>query len=91
MALVGPDAEHYDKRFTWLINGTAPEGAAVRRLPLGGRAVLVRATGNYLIWSDIPNNRMLRWVPDGSPAASASSAPTPTTRTATPATARGGS
>ena len=22
MALVGPDAEHYDKRFTWLINGT---------------------------------------------------------------------
>ncbi len=21
MALVGPDAEHYDKRFTWLING----------------------------------------------------------------------
>ena len=22
MALVGPDAEHHDKRFTWLINGT---------------------------------------------------------------------
>ena len=22
MALVGPDAEQYDKRFTWLINGT---------------------------------------------------------------------
>ena len=65
MALVGPDAEHHDKRFTWLINGTAQQGAPVRRLPLGGRAVLVRRTGGYLIWSDIPNNRMLRWVPDG--------------------------
>ena len=23
MALVGPDAEHYDNRFTWMVNGTA--------------------------------------------------------------------
>ena len=41
MALVGPDSEHYDKRFTWLINGTCAEGAPLRRLPLGGGAGLV--------------------------------------------------
>ena len=64
MALVGPDAEHYDKRFTWLINGTAQkellfDGCRWAEGPCWSM------DGRYLIWSDIPNNRMLRWVPDG--------------------------
>ena len=40
-----------------------------------------------LLWSDIPNNRILRWTPKGR---SASSVPTRISRTATPATARDG-
>ncbi len=65
MALVGPDAEHHDKRFTWLISRLGAQGTPVRRLPLGGRTRAGSRTGGFLIWSDIPNNRMLRWVPDG--------------------------
>jgi len=64
MALVGPDAEHHDKRFTWMINGTAHkellfDGCRWAEGPCWSQ------DGRYLIWSDIPNNRMLRWVPDG--------------------------
>ncbi|MBN9022643.1 MAG: SMP-30/gluconolactonase/LRE family protein [Rhizobiales bacterium] len=64
MALVGPDAEHHDKRFTWLINGTCQkellyDGCRWAEGPCWSQ------DGRYLIWSDIPNNRMLRWVPDG--------------------------
>lgn len=63
MALVGPDAEHYDKRFTWMINGTAH-----KELLFGdcrwAEGPCWSHDGRYLIWSDIPNNRMLRWVPD---------------------------
>lgn len=63
MALVGPDAEHHDKRFTWLINGTCQkellyDGCRWAEGPCWSQ------DGRYLIWSDIPNNRMLRWVPD---------------------------
>jgi gluconolactonase len=63
MALVGPDSEHYDKRFTWLINGTCQkellfDGARWSEGPVWFR------DGNFLLWSDIPNNRMLRWSPD---------------------------
>lgn len=64
MALVGPDAEHHDKRFTWMINGTAH-----KELLFGdcrwAEGPCWSQDGRYLIWSDIPNNRMLRWVPDG--------------------------
>jgi gluconolactonase len=63
MALVGPDAEHHDKRFTWLINGTCQkellyDGCRWAEGPCWSQ------DGRYLVWSDIPNNRMLRWVPD---------------------------
>ena len=79
MALVGPDAEHYDKRFTWLINGTAHEGAAVRRLPLGGRAGLVRATATTWSGATSPTTACCAGCRTAT-AASASSAPIPTTR-----------
>jgi gluconolactonase len=63
MARVGPDAEHHDKRFTWLINGTCQkellfDGARWSEGPVWFR------DGSFLLWSDIPNNRILRWSPD---------------------------
>ncbi|SDB56832.1 SMP-30/gluconolactonase/LRE family protein [Bauldia litoralis] len=63
MALVGPDAEHYDKRFTWLINGTCKKDVIFDDCRWSEGPVWFR-DGNFLVWSDIPNNRMLRWVPD---------------------------
>ena len=48
------------------------------------------AAGRYLIWSDIPNNRMMRF--DATPAIRCrSSASAPTIPTATPSTTRAGS
>ena len=44
--------------------------------------------GRYLLWSDIPNNRIMKWEERTAP--SACSDPRPTTPTATPATARDG-
>ena len=45
--------------------------------------------GRYLLWSDIPNNRIMRWDEEtGAPASSASRRTSPT---ATRATARDGS
>ena len=50
MALVGPTTTNiYDKRFTLADQRHRPEGAAVRRLPLGGGAGLVRR--RRLSWS----------------------------------------
>jgi len=63
MALVGPDAEHYDKRFTWLINGTCQKELLFDGCRWSEGPVWFQ-DGNFLVWSDIPNNRMLRWVPD---------------------------
>ncbi len=63
MALVGPDAEHYDKRFTWLINGTCHKELLFDGCRWSEGPVWFQ-DGNFLVWSDIPNNRMLRWVPD---------------------------
>jgi gluconolactonase len=64
MALVGSDAEHYDKRFTWLINGTCQKELLYDQSRWSEGPVWFQ-DGNFLVWSDIPNNRMLRWVPDG--------------------------
>lgn len=64
MALVGPDAEHHDKRFTWLINGTCEKEVLFAGNRWAEGPVWFR-DGNFLVWSDIPNNRMLRWVPNG--------------------------
>ena len=63
MALVGPDAEHHDKRFTWLINGTCQKELFFDGCRWAEGPVWFR-DGNFLLWSDIPNHRMLRWVPD---------------------------
>ena len=65
MALVGPDSEHYDKRFTWLIVGTAQKELLFNDCRWAEGPCWFR-DGNFLVWSDIPNNRMLRWVPNGS-------------------------
>ena len=47
------------------------------------------AAGRYLVWSDIPNDRMLRW--DEPTGAVGVFRARPATRTATPSTARAGS
>ena len=62
MALVGAMAEHFDKRFTFLINGTAEIELLYNKCRWAEGPVWFR-DGNFLLWSDIPNSRMLRWVP----------------------------
>jgi gluconolactonase len=64
MALVGPDSEHCDKRFTWLINGTCQKELLFDKARWSEGPVWF-GDANMLVWSDIPNSRMLRWVPDG--------------------------
>jgi gluconolactonase len=64
MALVGPDSETYDKRFIFLINGTCQKELLFDGCRWAEGPVWFQ-DGNFLVWSDIPNNRMLRWVPDG--------------------------
>lgn len=63
MALVGNSYEYFEKRFYDL---TVPT-AEVEELFSGGRwceGPVWFNDGGFLVWSDIPNNRMLRWVPD---------------------------
>jgi gluconolactonase len=52
-----------DERFRKMVN----ENAAVERLYTGtrwGEGPVWFGDGRYLLWSDIPNNRILRWVED---------------------------
>lgn len=61
--MLGDDFEHIDKRFRDL---TVPI-AAVEKLYGGCRwaeGPVWFADGGYLLWSDIPNNRLLRWTPE---------------------------
>jgi gluconolactonase len=63
MALVGDAYEYFDRRFRDL---TVPI-AEVEVLYDGCRwaeGPVWFGDGGFLVWSDIPNNRMLRWVPD---------------------------
>ena len=63
MALVGDAYEYFDPRFRDL---TVPI-AEVEVLFDGCRwaeGPVWFNDGGYLVWSDIPNNRLLRWVPD---------------------------
>ena len=58
------DFEILDARFASLVLGNA----ALERLWTGGRWVegpVYFRDGGYLLWSDIPNNRILRWTEDG--------------------------
>jgi len=62
MSLVGDDYEYYDHRFRLL---TVPI-AKIETLYDGCRwaeGPVWFADGGYLVWSDIPNNRLLRWTP----------------------------
>lgn len=63
MALVGDSYDYYDKSFYDL---TVPI-AEVEELYSGclwAEGPVWFADGGYLVWSDIPNNRLLRWTPD---------------------------
>ena len=63
MALVGDAYDYVDRRFRAL---TVPI-AAVETLFDGCRwaeGPVWFADGGYLVWSDIPNDRLLRWTPD---------------------------
>lgn len=63
MSMVGNDFEYFDKRFRDL---TVPI-ARLETLYDGCRwaeGPVWFADGGYLVWSDIPNNRMLRWMPE---------------------------
>ena len=63
MALVGDDFVYHDKRFYDL---TIP--IAQKELLFDGcrwsEGPVWFADGGFLVWSDVPDNRMLRWVPD---------------------------
>src|ERR1700739_3102661 len=55
------ELEIHDERFLYLVLGNA----WVERLHTGSlwaEGPVYFADGDYLIWSDIPNNRMLRWA-----------------------------
>ncbi|WP_247887151.1 SMP-30/gluconolactonase/LRE family protein [Azospirillum sp. SYSU D00513] len=63
MSMVGDHLEYFDRRFYELTVPIAP----LETLYTGCRwaeGPVWFADGNCLVWSDIPNNRMLRWVPD---------------------------
>ena len=79
--------EALDKRFT------ARQGnAAIQRIATGFRwaeGPVYFADGGYLLWSDIPNNRIMRWLEDDGPHQRVS-ALIATTPTAIHATGRGG-
>lgn len=63
MAIGGDALEYIDKKFYDLVIGIA----ALEVLYDGCRwaeGPVWFADGNFLVWSDIPNNRMLKWVPE---------------------------
>jgi gluconolactonase len=58
-----PDIIAIDPSF----NGLAQPNSAIKRLWTGGlwlEGPAWNAQGRYLVWSDIPNNRQLRWIED---------------------------
>jgi gluconolactonase len=64
MTLVAEVAEIIDRRFVFLINGTAEVERLYDKCRWAEGPVWF-ADANHLVWSDIPNSRMLRWTPDG--------------------------
>src|SRR5215472_9289797 len=57
-----PRVEQLDKRFTYGVGN-----AAIERIATGFRwaeGPVYFRDGGYLVWSDIPNNRMMRWLED---------------------------
>ena len=64
MSFVSEDAEYHDRRFRALTIGTARKDVIFDKCRWCEGPVWF-ADGNYLLWSDIPNNRIMRFVPDG--------------------------
>ena len=63
MSLVGNDYEYYDKRFRQLTVPIA-KVATLYDGCLWAEGPVWFADQGHLVWSDIPNNRLLRWTPD---------------------------
>jgi gluconolactonase len=64
MTFVSEDAEYHDRRFRALTMGTARKDLLFDKCRWCEGPVWF-ADGNFLLWSDIPNNRIMRFVPDG--------------------------
>ena len=62
MAIGGEAIEVIDRRFRDLTIGSAPLEVLYDQC-LWAEGPVWFGDGDYLMWSDIPNNRMLRWVP----------------------------
>ena len=62
MTLVSQDTDYFDRRFRRMT-----QGSAQKELLFGGcrwaEGPVWFADANMLLWSDIPNNRMLKWTP----------------------------
>lgn len=63
MALVGDAVEYFDHRFRAMTVPTADVEVLFDGCRWAEGPVWFN-DGGYLVWSDIPNNRMLRWTPD---------------------------
>ncbi len=63
MALVGDSYEYFEKKFYALTVPTAEVEELFSNCRWAEGPVWFN-DGGYLVWSDIPNNRMLRWIPD---------------------------
>ncbi|MBI4048033.1 MAG: SMP-30/gluconolactonase/LRE family protein, partial [Devosia nanyangense] len=63
MAIVGDAYEYYEKKFYDLTVPIADLELIFDKCRWAEGPVWFN-DGGYLLWSDIPNNRMLRWVPD---------------------------
>ncbi len=63
MTLVGDAVESFDRRFHEMTIPTADVEVLYDGC-LWSEGPVWFNDGGYLVWSDIPNNRMLRWVPD---------------------------
>ena len=63
MTIGGDALEIIDRRFKDLTIGNAPLETLYDGC-LWAEGPVWFADGNYLVWSDIPNNRMLKWVPE---------------------------
>jgi gluconolactonase len=62
MADTGPIYDHYERDFRHLVNGSARLETLYENCRWAEGPVWF-ADGNYLLWSDIPNDRILRWIP----------------------------
>lgn len=61
--LAGENLEYIDKKFYELVIGNAPMETLYDGCRWAEGPVWFN-DGGYLLWSDIPNNRILRWTPD---------------------------